>query len=40
LGLEWPLPVTVISPKDQAFRPLREIEDEVKRRMSPAMADA
>ena len=40
LGLTWPLPVSVISPKDQAFRPLREIEDEVKRRMSPAMAEA
>jgi dTDP-4-dehydrorhamnose 3,5-epimerase len=40
LGLNWPLPVSVISPKDQAFRPLREIEDEVKRRMSLAMADA
>src|SRR3954449_6991241 len=30
LGLKWPLPVSVISPKDQAFRPLREMEDEVK----------
>ena len=40
LGLKWPLPVSVISPKDQAFRPLREIEDEVKRRMSLAMAAA
>jgi dTDP-4-dehydrorhamnose 3,5-epimerase len=40
LGLTWPLPVSVISPKDQAFRPLREIEDEVKRRMSLAMAEA
>jgi dTDP-4-dehydrorhamnose 3,5-epimerase len=40
LGLEWPLPVTVVSPKDQAFRPLSEIEDEVKRRMSLAMAEA
>ena len=40
LGLTWPLPVSVISPKDQAFRPLREIEGEVKRRMSPAMAEA
>ena len=34
LGLRWPLPVSVISPKDQAFRPLAEIEEEVKRRMS------
>jgi dTDP-4-dehydrorhamnose 3,5-epimerase len=40
LGLTWPLPVSVISPKDQAFRPLREIEDEVRRRMSLAMAEA
>ena len=28
LGLQWPLPVSVISPKDQAFRPFREIEGE------------
>lgn len=34
LGLEWPLPVTVISQKDQEFRPLKEIEAEVRRRMS------
>jgi dTDP-4-dehydrorhamnose 3,5-epimerase len=34
LGLEWPLPVTVISQKDQIFRPLDEIEDDVKRKMS------
>jgi dTDP-4-dehydrorhamnose 3,5-epimerase len=40
LGLKWPLPVSVISAKDQAFRPLREIEDEVRRRMSPAMVAA
>jgi len=40
LGLRWPLPVSVISTKDQAFRSLREIEDEVKRRMSLAMVDA
>jgi len=40
LGLKWPLPVSVISAKDQAFRPLSEIEDEVKRRMSFAMAPA
>jgi dTDP-4-dehydrorhamnose 3,5-epimerase len=38
LGLEWPLPVSVISPKDQAFRPLHEIEGEVKRRMSLSLA--
>jgi dTDP-4-dehydrorhamnose 3,5-epimerase len=40
LGLKWPLPVSVISSKDQAFRPLSEIEDEVKRRMSFALAPA
>jgi len=34
LGLSWPLPVSVISDKDQVFRPLSEIEDEVKRRMT------
>src|SRR5262245_32106137 len=40
LGLEWPLPVSVISPKDQAFLPLHDIEHEVKRRMSLALAAA
>jgi dTDP-4-dehydrorhamnose 3,5-epimerase len=40
LGLKWPLPVSVISPKDQAFRPLHEVEDEVKRRMSLARVAA
>lgn len=34
LHLEWPLPVTVISQKDRNFRPLDEIEAELKRRMS------
>src|SRR6185369_3122542 len=40
LGLRWPLPVSVISPKDQAFRPLGEVEEEVKRRMSPELVAA
>src|SRR5262245_59190253 len=40
LGLQWPLPVSVISFKDRQFRPLREVEDEVKRKMSLAMVDA
>jgi dTDP-4-dehydrorhamnose 3,5-epimerase len=40
LGLKWPLPVSVISPKDRALRPLREIEDEVKRGMSLVVAAA
>jgi dTDP-4-dehydrorhamnose 3,5-epimerase len=34
LGLEWPLPVAAISPKDAAWAPLDEIEDELRRRMS------
>jgi len=33
LGLKWPLPVTVISPKDAAWKPLEEIGLEVRRRM-------
>jgi dTDP-4-dehydrorhamnose 3,5-epimerase len=33
LGLRWPLPVTSISPKDAAWKPLQEVEAEVKRRM-------
>ncbi len=33
LGLKWPLPVTVISPKDAAWAPLDQVADEVKRRM-------
>lgn len=35
LGLKWPLPVSVISDKDKAWKPLDEIEPELKRRMSP-----
>ncbi|MBV9979375.1 dTDP-4-dehydrorhamnose 3,5-epimerase [Bradyrhizobium sp.] len=34
LGLNWPLPVSVISSKDRAFHLLHEVEDEVKRKMS------
>jgi dTDP-4-dehydrorhamnose 3,5-epimerase len=34
LGLSWPLPVAVISKKDRSYRPLIEIEDELKRGMS------
>src|SRR5690349_24576081 len=34
LGLSWPLPVTAISEKDAAYRPLSEIEAEVKSRMA------
>ncbi len=34
LGLSWPLPVTVISPKDAAWKPLGEIEAELTSRMT------
>lgn len=40
LGLSWPLPVSVISPKDLALRSLREIEDELKCRMLRASTAA
>jgi dTDP-4-dehydrorhamnose 3,5-epimerase len=40
LDLRWPLPVSVISPKDQAFRPFREIEGELRHRMSLSLAAA
>jgi dTDP-4-dehydrorhamnose 3,5-epimerase len=40
LGLQWPLPVSAISPKDQAFCAFREIEGELRRRMSLSLADA
>ena len=34
LNLTWPLPVAVISEKDEAWEPLSRIEAEVKRRMA------
>lgn len=34
LGLSWPLPVSVISPKDQKFRLLDDVESELKQRMA------
>jgi dTDP-4-dehydrorhamnose 3,5-epimerase len=34
LGLEWPLPVTVMSDKDQQWTPLADIEEELKARMA------
>ena len=34
LGLSWPLPVSVISDKDKVFKPLSEVEGDVKRRMT------
>jgi dTDP-4-dehydrorhamnose 3,5-epimerase len=33
LALKWPLPVTIISAKDSAWKHLEEVEAEVKRRM-------
>ena len=40
LGLDWPLPVTAISARDRSFRPLAEIEDELRRRMLPELSGA
>jgi dTDP-4-dehydrorhamnose 3,5-epimerase len=40
LGLQWPLPVSVISPKDQAFQAFREIEGQLTHRMSLSLVDA
>jgi dTDP-4-dehydrorhamnose 3,5-epimerase len=40
LNLHWPLPVSAISPKDQAFRPFCEIQDELRHRMSLSLAAA
>jgi dTDP-4-dehydrorhamnose 3,5-epimerase len=34
LGLAWPLPVTVISDKDRAYRSLAEVESDVRRQMT------
>lgn len=34
LGLEWPLPVSMISEKDKVWKLLDEIEPELKRRMT------
>ena len=34
LGLTWPLPVGEMSPKDDAWKLLDEIEPELKERMS------
>jgi len=38
LGLSWPLPVSVMSDKDRVFKPLDEIELEVKLRMAATEA--
>jgi dTDP-4-dehydrorhamnose 3,5-epimerase len=40
LGLQWPLPVSMISPKDRAFRSFNEVESELKRKMSLSLAIA
>ena len=40
LGLEWPLPVAVISDKDQKFELLDHIERELRRRMTISMKPA
>jgi dTDP-4-dehydrorhamnose 3,5-epimerase len=40
LGLRWPLPVTVMSPKDQAWPLLDGIEAELKQRMAPPAVGA
>lgn len=40
LGLRWPLPVSVISPKDQAFRAFSDVEGELRRRMSLSLVYA
>jgi dTDP-4-dehydrorhamnose 3,5-epimerase len=34
LGLTWPLPVDVISDKDNQWKPLSEIEEDLKKRMA------
>ena len=34
LALEWPLPVAVMSPKDAVWKPLSQIEGELRARMS------
>jgi dTDP-4-dehydrorhamnose 3,5-epimerase len=34
LKIEWPLPISVISPKDQSYRLLAEVESEIRLRMS------
>lgn len=40
LALEWPLPVTAISPKDAAWRLLDEVDLELRRRMTVWGSDA
>jgi dTDP-4-dehydrorhamnose 3,5-epimerase len=40
LGLQWPLPVEEISPKDAAWKLLGEVEPQLKRRMTVASTGA
>jgi dTDP-4-dehydrorhamnose 3,5-epimerase len=40
LGLDWPLPVREISPKDAAWQPLDVVEFELKRKMSARVTAA
>jgi dTDP-4-dehydrorhamnose 3,5-epimerase len=35
LGLSWPLPVSVMSEKDRQWKPLAEVERELRERMTP-----
>jgi dTDP-4-dehydrorhamnose 3,5-epimerase len=39
LGLQWPLPVVVISEKDAQWEPLELVEQEVRQRMALATAE-
>jgi dTDP-4-dehydrorhamnose 3,5-epimerase len=36
LGIDWPVPITVVSAKDSRWRPFDAIESELKRRMARA----
>lgn len=40
LGLQWPLPVTVMSEKDQQWKTWDQQEAEIRQRMNPAHAEA
>jgi dTDP-4-dehydrorhamnose 3,5-epimerase len=40
LGIDWPLPVTEISPKDAVWATLDEVEAQIKLRMSPDLQPA
>jgi dTDP-4-dehydrorhamnose 3,5-epimerase len=40
LGLSWPMPISMISERDRAFRPYAHIEQELRKRMSLERAAA